>query len=547
MISASWKSSGLRGQRLRRAAAVLLLGVLEVACNENYRPIVQPVLPPPPNPGAFHYVISLTTNGQLDPGSAGRIDVSGDTYAGIFKTGVAPAHAAVIPSGTKLYVANSGEDTVSANNVGTPTVVSTIGMPAGSQPIFVNTTENGNVYVANYGNSTVSQINTTSNAVVNTITVGNQPVAMAELPNAQKLYVVNQGSGMVSSINILGFSVVKTIPVGATPVWAVARPDNAKVYVLDNGGTIYEIDTLSDTATAIPTAMGVGANFMVLDPHIQRLYVTNPSNSTVGIFDVSGTVSPLAVIDLSQGAGAPCPGGCSPVSVTGVGDGSRAYVASYQLATCHDFANNPFPCVSTQVTVINTASNTISKVIPISTGVAVDTTNPTGCGPATGPVATTPWTPGVARFRAFTTSSGGGSTTNFKVYVSQCDTGSVAVIDTSAVSTGSNPHPADVYTAALTAPLSSFPQQQASISGAAISNGATTYTYILNSGPGLQVGMNVLITGMADAGNNGYFAISSLGAGTFTVANASGIKASSQSGSGLVVPAQNPVFVVAGP
>jgi hypothetical protein len=121
------------------------------------------------------------------------------------------------------------------------------------------------------------------------------------------------------------------------------------------------------------------------------------------------------------------------------------------------------------------------------------------------------------------------------------------VIDTSAVSTGSNPHPADVYTAALTAPLSSFPQQQASISGAVFSNGTTTYTYTLNSGPGLQVGMNVLITGMSDAGNNGYFAISSLGAGTFTVANASGKKASSQSGSGLVVPAQNPVLVVAGP
>lgn len=543
MISASWKSSGLRGQRLRRAAVVLLLGMLEVACNENYRPIVQPVLPPPPNPGAFHYVISLTTNGSLDPGSAARIDVSGDTYAGILKTGVLPVHAAVIPNGTKLYIANSGEDTVSANNVGTPTVVSTIGLPVGSQPVFVNTTENGNVYVANYGNNTVSQINTTSNAVVNTVAVGNRPVAMAELPNAQKLYVVNQGSGMVSSINILGFSVLNTIPVGATPVWAVARPDNAKVYVLDNSGTIYEIDTLSDTATAIPTAMGAGTNFMILDPHIQRLYVTNPSNSTVGIFDVSGTVSPLAVIDLSQGAGAPCPGGCSPVSVTGIGDGSRAYVASYQLAPC---AGSATPCVSTQVTVINTANNTISKVIPI-TVMAVDTTNPTGCGPATGPVATTPWTPGVARFRAFTTSSGGGSTTNFKVYVSQCDTGSVAVIDTSAVSTGSNPHPADVYTAALTAPLSSFPQQQASISGAAFSNGATTYTYTLNSGPGLQVGMNVLITGMSDSGNNGYFAISSIGAGTFTVTNAGGATASSQSGSGLVVPAQNPVFVVAGP
>jgi len=547
MISAFGKNSGFSGVRLCWVALVLLLGVLEVACNENYRPIVIPVLPPAPSPGALHYIISVTENGPSDPGSASRIDVSGDTYSGTFMTGVVPSSAALTSSGSKLYVANAGEDTVSVNNVGAPTVVSTLGLAAGSQPVFVTTSENGNMYVANYGNNTVSQINTVSDVVAGTVSVGNQPVAMAELPSGQKLYVVNQGSGTVSSVNIVGFGIGKTIPVGPTPVWAVARSDAAKVYVLDNDGTIYEIDTLSDTATAVPTSMGAGASFMALDPGIQRLYVTNPSNGLVGVFDVSGSLNQLAVIDLSQGANPPCPAGCSPVSVTGIGDGSRAYVASYQLATCHDFANNPYPCVNTQVTVINTANNRISKVVPINPGVAVDTTNPTGCGPSTGPPAATPWTPGAARFRAFATSSGGGTTSHFKVYVSQCDAGSVAVIDTLAVSGGSNPHPADVYTASLAAPLSSFPQQQASISGANSSNGATTYTYTLNSGPGFKVGMSVLISGMSDTGNNGYFVISGMGAGTFTVANPGGVTATSQSGSGLVLPPQNPILVVAGP
>jgi YVTN family beta-propeller protein len=544
MISAFRKSSALRGRRLRKAgtAAVLLLAVLEIACSETYRPVVQPVLPPPPNPAAFHYVISLTTNGPSDPGSASRIDVSGDTYSGVFNTGVAPAHAALLPSGSKLYVANTGEDTVSVNNVSTPTIASSISLPAGAQPVFVHSTENGNMYVANYGNNTVSQTNTTSDVVVGTVSVGTQPVALAEMPNAQKLYVVNQGSGTVSSVNTSGFSVAKIIPVGAAPVWAVARSDNAKIYVLDNSGTIYEVDTLLDTATQIPTSMGAGANYLALDPRIQRLYVTNPTNSKVGIFDVSGTLNQLAVIDLSQGASAPCPGGCSPVSVTGIGDGSRVYVASYELVTC-----GGTPCVSTQVEVINTGNNTISTVIPINT-VPVDTTNSTGCGPAAGPPAAIPWTPGTARFRAFVASSGGGSTTNFKVYVSQCDAGNVAVIDTFPVHTGSNPHAADVYAASLAAPLSSFPSLQASISGATISNAATTYTYAPSS-LGLQVGMSLFITGMSDVGNNGVFVISALDtvAGTFTVANPAGVTASNQSGSGAVMPPQNPVFVVAGP
>ena len=526
---------------MRRAGLVFVLCALEVACSETYRPVVEPVVPPPPNPGAFHYVISVTTNGPLDPGSASRIDVSGDTYAGVFHTGVGPVHAALTSNGGKLYVANSLEDTVSVNNTSAPNLVNTISLPAGAQPVFLHSVDTGNMYVANYGNNTVSAINATSDVVISTVPVGNQPVAMAELPNFQKLYVANQGSGTVTSVNIAGFSIGTTIPVGSSPVWAIARRDSAKIYVLDNSGTIYEIDTLSDTSTAVPTSMGSGANYMVLDPTIQRLYVTNPANSKVGIFDVSGTVNQLAVIDLSQGAGAPCPSGCSPVSVTGIGDGSRAYVVSYAFAPCNGFA-----CVSTQVEVINTGNHLVSKVIPVSTA-AVDMTNSTGCGPATGPPPPVPWTPGNARFRAFVAASGGGSTTQFKVYVSQCDAGSVAVIDTFADNTASNPHAADVYTVSLTAPLSSFPPLQASISGAAIASGSITYTYALTSGPGLQVGMNVFVTGMLDSGNNGYFVISSLGAGTFTVANPAGVTATGQNGSGMVLPPQNPVFVLAGP
>src|SRR5260370_8166993 len=182
MISAFQKIGGLRSGRLRRLAAVFLLGALEIACNENYRPVVQPVLPPPPNPAANHYVIWSTTIGPWDRGTASRIDVSGDTYSGVFNTGVAPVHAALTANGSKLYVANSGEDTVSVNNVSSPTVVGTISMPAGAQPVFVHSAETGNMYVANYGNNTISQINTTSALVVATVSLGVHPLATPHIP-----------------------------------------------------------------------------------------------------------------------------------------------------------------------------------------------------------------------------------------------------------------------------------------------------------------------------------------------------------------------------
>lgn len=583
-------SGGLRGRRLHRAVAVLLLGAIEVACSESYRPIVQPVLPPPPDPGAFHFVVAVASNGadvqignvcspsglplpcQEDPGSASRIDVSGDTYSGQFKTGVGPVHAAITTDGSKLYVPNFREDTVSVTNNATSTVLSTVSLPAGSVPVFVTTTDPANMYVANYGNNTVSAINITSDVVTGTVSVGAQPVALAEMPNVQKLYVANQGSGTVTVINVAGFTVRTTIPVGATPVWAVARSDSAKIYVLDNGGTIYEIDTLTDAAVAVPVIdntvpgvpvpLGAGANFMAYDPVAQRLYVTNPKTGRVAILSTATDPNPpavLKVIDLSVGPNAPCATLCSPVAVTGIGDGSRAYFASYQLSTCTDFLLNSFPCVSTQVEVMSTGTNAISKVIPTSVSVPVDQTNPTDCGPLTGPPSAAPWTPGYARFRDFVASSGGGSTTNFKVYVSQCDAGNVAIIDTFADNLASPPHPADVYTLSLAAPLSAFPALQASISTVSVSGGATAYTYA-PSNLGLQAGMKIFVTGMVDSGNNGYFTIANLATGPscsptavigttcFVVANSSGVTTTMpQSGSGLVMPPQNPIFVVAGP
>jgi YVTN family beta-propeller protein len=376
----------------------------------------------------------------------------------VFATGVAPVHAAFLPGGTKIYVANSGEDTVSANSSSNPTQATTISLPqlcdaigcAPSLPVFVNSTENGKMYVANSGNGTVSVINTTSDVVVNTVAVDPafagspqpapnrtaNPIALAELPNKFKVYSVNQGKSTVSSISTVDDTVSSMIPIAVPPIWAVASSDSAFVYVLDTGGTISVIDTLSDVVVGSGSA-GAGANYMFFDSNFNRLFVTNPVAATVSIFDVAGKVltphagSPVAI---TAAAGSACISAPTPTSVTVIGDGSRAYVSSSQAD-----ANT----VCTQATVIASGTGTVSSVIPLSQG--PNASIQTGCASA--------------RFRTFATSSSGGANSNFKVYVSQCDAGSVAVIDTFASSTGTNPHPADVMEGSVLAPLSSFPGQ----------------------------------------------------------------------------------------
>jgi hypothetical protein len=59
--------------------------------------------------------------------------------------------------------------------------------------------------------------------------------------------------------------------------------------------------------------------------------------------------------------------------------------------------------------------------------------------------------------------------------------------------------------------------------------------------------MTIAIENLGDSGNNGTFAITAVGTGTFTVFNAAGVTASSQGGTGSAVTPQSPVFAVAGP
>jgi YVTN family beta-propeller protein len=519
--------------RVLTAAFTILLGLICLSCGETYRPVAQPIQGLQPNPAPAHFVASINTDGvgdnHRDRGSVSSINVSGDSMRGELKAGMVPVHAGLTASGSLLYIANSGDDTVSVSNVSSPTGSVAISLPpspsatitqatgsgstasytytggtglfsvgdtvyvsgcttdgfngaftvtaaaassfsvsnstSGSElesfgaqakvpnAVFVNSAENPSVFVAGYGTNSLYVIDTTTDVVTAAVPVDSHPIAVAEAPAAQKVYVANHGNsasgGSVSVVDTVSNTVAKTIclgsltpppcPTGPTPVWAVARADSGQVYVLDQNGTIYAIDTGSDSVVASSGSPGAGANFMFYDKILNRLYVTNPSADSLRIFDVSSSTplpSSLNPIAIPSAAASPCGASAAiPTSVTVLGDGSRAYVASYQVKP-------PQPprtgTVCTQLSVIDTGSQTVSKTIPLSQ--VSDTSGQTGCG--------------TVGFRVFAAASGGGANSNFKVYVSQCDAGNVAVVDTYPA----NGNPGDTYTGvSLDAPLSTFP------------------------------------------------------------------------------------------
>jgi YVTN family beta-propeller protein len=552
--------------RIGRLAVPLLLAFLGINCGETYRPIAQPIPGPSPTPAPVGHILALAGNGSLlsnpflNPGSMGRIDVAGDSMVAVVTTGLGPVHAFLTPDGSRLYAANSGEDTVSASPTASNPQGTTIDLiqlcdSAGCPlvvPVFVQTTESTRMYVADAGNGTISVIDTTSNVVIKTFAVdpafmgqslplpdrNSHPVALAELPNSTKIYSLNQGTNSVSSINTLDGSIAKVIPLGSAPVWAAASTDNTHVYVLDNGGTVSVIDTLTDSVvSSVPAAAsGLFENYLFYDKTFNRIYVTdaNAASPSIALFDIGANGALVAHnparTTITAVPGTACGGSPIPASITVIGDGSRAYVASYQTGNSQ---------ICTQATVIDTGTGLVTKTIPLSQ--SLDNSSQTNCD--------------VARFRVFATSSFGGTNSLFKVYVSQCDAGTVAVIDTFSASSGSTPHPADWLEAWVASAVSSFPPSQIAVTaatqtaGSSSTSATTTFTYTIVSGPAVQVGMTVYVTGMSDGGNNGAFLVTSANpaAFAFTVANASGTTATGQSGNGSVLPPQNPVFLIAGP
>jgi YVTN family beta-propeller protein len=566
------------------------------ACGQVYRPVVIPCtagdLPncpvePAPTPSNFHSVLGISTNAPEYAGTAMQIDVSGDAIVGETATGTGnspnsgfnPTNIALAPGAARVFVTTAGSvyggvdavasffpigQTQLSSGLG---AVTTTALPPNSEPVFVGTTQATAAYIANFNTNTVSTINTTTNVVTNTANVGKNPVALAEMPNALKLYVANQGDNTVSSLNAVDLTPnLVTGFTGITPIWVIARDDNQKVYVLTQGdGQLVTIDTATDTVTS-SLSVGTGANFMFYDTNFNRIYVTDPGTSSPAmlyVFSATGgpndTPLQLAAIPFGTGSAA-CPLGCTPVSVTALLDGSRFYVASYESPTtnCPD-SHISGACIVPQLTVFN--ANSFAEQYPgRSTNPNPSTmtlltwppfsTNQYAVPPVASCVPTALYTPTSTRFRMFTVSSEDST----RVFVSMCDAGTVAVVDTTDGNTNNSGQPLapDTLVTNLVTPLevcsqtscrTSAPITSFSITGNVVTfqgvnsfvAGQTITIEGLSTGTYLNgATLTVLATGLSGTQFECYFSNANVG-----LTSDSGTATPSQ-------PLQSPIFMVMG-
>jgi YVTN family beta-propeller protein len=370
-------------------AASLFVSLLLTGCGDVYRPVVDPFQNPGADPQTSATAFVLSQGVTAPPscanppcqGSVSQIDVPGDVNMGVKSVGVAPWH--IYATFSAAYVANRESGNLSAYSpfLGASSTVSTISLPAGTQPTYVNTTQTDAVYVALRSTSgapgSVGVVVPGTNQLTQTVPVGIEPVALVETPDRTKLYVVNKngtgsGVGTVTAVATLDKKVVATITVGVAPVFAIATTDSKYVFVLNRGSNSVSVISTATNQNLGNIPVGSSAdvtdiplsNPMYFDSRQQRLYVVNSNDGTISAFDTSALPtlptpvagSPLKLFQL----GAPAP---NPVSVVALSDGSRAYVANSATNT---------------VTVVNARSMTVTKSIPVGVnpvGLAVSADN----------------------------------------------------------------------------------------------------------------------------------------------------------------------------
>ena len=238
------------------------------------------------NVGADPVSLAATSDGRkvyvanTGDGTITDISVQDNSVLGSpIAVGGVPAALALQTSNAFLFVVNSTGGAFSVIDTSTDKEVQRFsGLSNPTQVVWDNTLQR--VYVMNSGSNTINIYNgaAPSLSLLRTVTLPGSPVGVAVLDNGTKFYVLLNGApGSVAVYNTQSFQQTATVPVQFSPVSIAAAPGSSKVYVANMVG---------DAPTASPTVTPKFPN--------GSLSIIKTSNDTVLNMD-TGASKPLFV------------------------------------------------------------------------------------------------------------------------------------------------------------------------------------------------------------------------------------------------------------
>ncbi len=166
------------------------------------------------------WIFVVTQGDGVNPGALNLIPSGFYYIAASIPLGIGPTSSVVDPNLNRLYVANTVGNTVSVFDASNVNVANNPAMPllatvaVGTTPIGITALLDGSkFYVANEGSDDVTVVSASSFSVLKTIPLpsGANPVFIASDPTSSKVYTANQGTSNTSIIQTSNDSVAQSI------------------------------------------------------------------------------------------------------------------------------------------------------------------------------------------------------------------------------------------------------------------------------------------------------------------------------------------------
>ena len=207
-----------------------------------------------------------------------------------------PRAVVISPDGSRAYV--SGYQGVSVIDTGTDTVLTRVVTNGGYSYGIAISGDGRRLYVGNAGNNTVSVIDTTPTlpTVIATVKVGSAPRTLAVSADGTGVYVANWNAGTVSVISTASNTNVGTIKVGANP-FGVAAGADGMVYVANYGSNNVSVIDPATSAVAATIAVGARPQSVAVSADGAVLYVAEGRDTVKLIATATRAVITTLAID----------------------------------------------------------------------------------------------------------------------------------------------------------------------------------------------------------------------------------------------------------
>lgn len=199
-----------------------------------------------------------------DAGEVFVFNTTDFTQTKTIKVGKTPSEVTFSADGSLVFVANTGDATVTVIDPATKTVKTTI--PVGAAPVGAWAASNGKMYCDNETDKTVSEIDVATQKVTETITLGYKPGYVAYNGFSKELWVSDATNGKVVYYQVISGKWAKQgeIVTGADAHAITFTNDNKIAYVTNQGANTVSVITVADHKVTNTITVGSKPNGIIL-------------------------------------------------------------------------------------------------------------------------------------------------------------------------------------------------------------------------------------------------------------------------------------------